>query len=209
MQVLGALRTRSIPAWAGGTTNGTEPSSSSTGLSPRGRGNPTLRTRGSGRPGSIPAWAGEPETIIPPPGVVTVYPRVGGGTCSPTTAMPPRKGLSPRGRGNRPPGDPGMDSTGSIPAWAGEPEHLGTYGSGWRVYPRVDGGTIDPIPVALTGRGLSPRGRGNQARCQRRGRRWGSIPAWTGEPHSPVRRDRARRVYPRVDGGTGLPYRGP
>ena len=50
------------------------------GLSPRGRGNRTESGGRGGALGSIPAWAGEPETLIILTIVLTVYPRVGGGT---------------------------------------------------------------------------------------------------------------------------------
>ena len=50
------------------------------GLSPRGRGNPyvTVSPTPAGR--SIPAWAGEPLRSLPPAAATRVYPRVGGGT---------------------------------------------------------------------------------------------------------------------------------
>ena len=154
---------RSIPAWAG------EPAvltgiSSNQGLSPRGRGN-----RGRGRHHH---------------GHRRVYPRVGGGTCSNQSIVAHPKGLSPRGRGNhrllrfhdRP--------SGSIPAWAGEPQPShqrepphGRSIPAWAGEPRRGIARIDKR------HGLSPRGRGNQS-C-RRGLR---------PPNS--------TVYPRVGGGT-------
>ena len=161
-----------------------------TGLSPRVRGNPpTYWTRPRCRPGSIPARAGEPTHRTA--GLsVKVYPRACGGTtpietgpsnpracggtaCGTNIYLSPRvrgnhAGLSPRVRGNRfLPYDPararglgyrvypracggtslygGASSLGSIPARAGEPAR--TIASGW------------------SGRGLSPRVRGNLNRC--------------------------------------------
>ena len=131
----------SIPAWAG-EPNDPPPSSIAsavyprvgggtnvikvqdvafTGLSPRGRGNrnSTIRIERSMR--SIPAWAGEPIAFPPIKDELWVYPRVGGGTGSARMSFPRVEGLSPRGRGN--PTVPGRiyRTTGSIPAWAGEP----------------------------------------------------------------------------------------
>ena len=92
-------RTRSIPAWAGETTNssalrvmpkvyprvggGNSSGKPSTalllGLSPRGRGKRAGRRRRLSDKGSIPAWAG--ETGLPGHNAehIQVYPRVGGG----------------------------------------------------------------------------------------------------------------------------------
>ena len=91
---------RSIPAWAGepgsrtrthtrskvyprvggGTSCLTSWSASASGLSPRGRGNPTRKRRKGPCGGSIPAWAGEPSCQRLRAPVSSVYPRVGGGT---------------------------------------------------------------------------------------------------------------------------------
>ena len=147
--------------------------------------------------GSIPAWAGEPCTyrrVLSPRGggtiivlnrLVTVYPRVGGGTIVSNTIPPslgvyPRVGggtlsigLSPRGRGNPSNGMMPMpyprvgggtqlvySSDRSIPAWAGEPSSSTRPIFVGSVYPRVGGGTFDFQWL----------------------REAGSIPAWAGEP---------------------------
>ena len=73
------------------------------GLSPRGRGNLGVDKALAVRPRSIPAWAGEPGKCWPPAHWAVVYPRVGGGTFTPRLADNRGLGLSPRGRGNRPP----------------------------------------------------------------------------------------------------------
>ncbi len=117
-----AFKTRTIPAWAGepsvaasvGTVRedyprvggGTQETDVleqyDTGLSPRGRGNPSPSVVTSMDAGTIPAWAGEPGVGISMLAVSSDYPRVGGGT-GPTQAVEsPPTGLSPRGRGNRP-----------------------------------------------------------------------------------------------------------
>ena len=114
----------SIPAWAGkprrtvaipypsrvyprvgGETPKLRPiEHDSTGLSPRGRGNPVRRGRGRDGRRSIPAWAGKPADVRRMGRPPTVYPRVGGETAIPPTFSSPATGLSPRGRGN-----PGRD----------------------------------------------------------------------------------------------------
>ena len=130
----------SIPAWAGETTYRTIRSARLTvyprvgggnsmsisecryepGLSPRGRGKPPRVCSLCSILRSIPAWAGETETLDYLLYPIRVYPRVGGGNCSPGLCPPAAWGLSPRGRGKplfvRITGD----SAGSIPAWAGE-----------------------------------------------------------------------------------------
>ena len=50
--------------------------------------------------------------------------------------------------------------------------------------------------------GLSPRGRGNLSVSNADWVRVRSIPAWAGEPASPLAASRITRVYPRVGGGT-------
>ena len=91
---------RSIPAWAGEPAiapvsatakrvyprvgGGTQPvlaaSAFSSGLSPRGRGNPERSFGRFGLLRSIPAWAGEPGRWLARNIFTAVYPRVGGGT---------------------------------------------------------------------------------------------------------------------------------
>ena len=189
---------RSIPAWAG------EPHTDGLGLFscsvyPRvGGGTARMLARGHGGrsipawagepglgPGSIPAWAGEP-----------IYRRLTW-TCPLTRSIPAWAGepswlvslLSTTTRR-------------SIPAWAGEPTKAEVrHSSRGTVYPRVGGGTASPKDCIQPGRGLSPRGRGNQnfgrARYYKR-----SIPAWAGEPHFSLCFRRSLTVYPRVGGGT-------
>ena len=51
--------------------------------------------------GFIPAWAGEPAPPSTSMSILTVYPRVGGGTVKRFSNGFPNTGLSPRGRGNQ------------------------------------------------------------------------------------------------------------
>ena len=105
-------------------------------------------------------------------------------------------------RGNPSGGGATVAVTGSIPACAGEP--LSWSLAKWirRVYPRVCGGTTRSPPPSRTGRGLSPRVRGNQRAQNRSSCRSGSIPACAGEPSFERFRDTRLGVYPRVCGGT-------
>ena len=195
---------RSIPAWAGEPTptpkalipvtvyprvgGGTDPYAWNTwlptGLSPRGRGNPPSNTGNGNLLRSIPAWAGEPPALPWLPWLLTVYPRVGGGTGRLNPGVMLAGGLSPRGRGNQLTRPPVCCQYRSIPAWAGEPFRvISTFFTStvyprvggeplfrrpclhWQpVYPRVGGGTLETAPATYLWAGLSPRGRGNRRR---------------------------------------------
>ena len=118
------------------------------------------------------------------------------------------KGLSPRGRGNRRERYLVRASSGSIPAWAGEPGWERRPPTATRVYPRVGGGTRSCRCSITSWTGLSPRGRGNR-RCQDgAGHGYRSIPAWAGEPQWGGCGHNDSGVYPRVGGGT-IFYPGP
>ena len=136
-------------------------------------------------------------------------------------------GLSPRVRGNHRRDDPPLRIRRSIPAGAGEPTSGCTMGGIAKVYPRGCGGTVLEGPVtpffsevyprgcggtrrtapgSRSGRGLSPRVRGNHLGPGRCGLQPGSIPAGAGEPSS-WRRSRPRTgVYPRGCGGTIMEF---
>ena len=132
--------------------------------------------------GSIPAHAGKPPG---PPCHLTcyrVYPRACGETPTFREWVGERQGLSPRMRGNqgRPPGrGPGC---GSIPAHAGKPDQsLKLRALHW-VYPRACGETLRTGRCGRSGRGLSPRMRGNLlAKRLKHELKW-SIPAHAGKP---------------------------
>ena len=70
------------------------------------------------------------------------------------------------------------------------------------VYPRVGGGTSSGICQSVWTLGLSPRGRGNLVGDLPERLDFRSIPAWAGEPQCSDRAVIARKVYPRVGGGT-------
>ena len=146
----------------GGTCSGAEDVVDDHGLSPRVRGNRVESALEAVGEGSIPACTGEPRTVTPCARRRGVYPRVYGGTNVSLIVTIPKKGLSPRVRGNlpsaRPPGHKGR----SIPACTGEPATAGASAGRTRVYPRVYGGTHVIVSGRLRILGLSPRVRGNQ-----------------------------------------------
>ena len=133
------------------------------GLSPRVRGNRVGRLDTEEWDRSIPACAGEPPGGNPARAGGRVYPRVCGGTAGWQSRARWWQGLSPRVRGNQTGLFRTYDSTGSIPACAGEPRGGGQIGGVGRVYPRVCGGTSGGVGIAGGGQGLSPRVRGNLA----------------------------------------------
>ena len=176
---------------------------SARGLSPRGRGNPTLVRAAKALNGSIPAWAGQPSRAPVICSDFSVYPRVGGATAQAQTPTNIETGLSPRGRGNHRELRQPHERRRSIPAWAGQPgRRCGPAPTTW-VYPRVGGATAVRQSVLLTDSGLSPRGRGNRPDGAVAALCLGSIPAWAGQPRREGRLDGYFSVYPRVGGATG------
>ena len=172
------------------------------GLSPRVRGNLARLARAGAHPGSIPACAGEPLPSAFSGCLLSVYPRVCGGTAVEAVAESIQAGLSPRVRGNRHHRGGGGNHVGSIPACAGEPRAATVPVCARRVYPRVCGGTSGSSTGETMATGLSPRVRGNRCTSRRRCRRAGSIPACAGEPLGSALVCRGAGVYPRVCGGT-------
>ena len=172
------------------------------GLSPRMRGNRKMQCHLPLRRRSIPAYAGEPPYAGQVNLIVTVYPRVCGGTRSCHIPSIVAVGLSPRMRGN-----PAMSGSmallrRSIPAYAGEPDPILAARSVSGVYPRVCGGTVTSISLQKAGVGLSPRMRGNLTWKFRLFHQVRSIPAYAGEPKARGDEATGPTVYPRVCGGT-------
>ena len=157
---------------------------------------------GAGK-GSIPAYAGEPCPPTPRRRRFSVYPRVCGGTAIRMIYPICPAGLSPRMRGNHDFRFQRRQLRRSIPAYAGEPRKSSMRTGRGTVYPRVCGGTPPGPPGSRSGRGLSPRMRGNLMRDRPRAQPRGSIPAYAGEPARGSRKAAPHRVYPRVCGGTG------
>ena len=127
-----------------------------------------------------------------------------GGTDPGVGEVIPKRGLSPRVRGNLYITDSHGRQERSIPACAGEPGRCYPPLAGRRVYPRVCGGTVDGQEYYYMEKGLSPRVRGNLDDVEPGWYLDGSIPACAGEPHRRARVDTVYQVYPRVCGGTAL-----
>ena len=190
------------PRVCGGTPAPRFPGPTSSGLSPRVRGNPAQTALPHHGTGSIPACAGEPVASHLRLSLGGVYPRVCGGTLAEARANAWNKGLSPRVRGNPVVSEGYNCSKGSIPACAGEPDADHPRRRSRRVYPRVCGGTKPPNLSDLPAGGLSPRVRGNQCISTAYTASAGSIPACAGEPKRCRPAPGRCRVYPRVCGGT-------
>ena len=197
------------PRVCGGTWRMRCSATSSTGLSPRMRGNPSGARNSYCPAGSIPAYAGEPLHQAGRTTSNRVYPRVCGGTPDSPIPEPRLRGLSPRMRGNPVATGAIVGVKGSIPAYAGEPLRQCAGRHPGRVYPRVCGGTTK-IAVHGGGQpGLSPRMRGNLCTAAWCSDRMRSIPAYAGEPRQAIATLRQPGVYPRVCGGTSFAYRQP
>ena len=152
--------------------------------------------------GSIPASAGEPRSKSQDHGQSKVYPRECGGTGNCDSRGLQDVGLSPRVRGNPPPGTLKNTIAGSIPASAGEPPSNTRRYPQHPVYPRECGGTPFPLWLALRIQGLSPRVRGNRNPSHASTKPDGSIPASAGEPVGILPCPMLITVYPRECGGT-------
>ena len=170
------------PRVCGGTGDAFPGIADAAGLSPRVRGNPAPRRRPRRRRRSIPACAGEPGPPNQVSGVLTVYPRVCGGTKVRPVFLDRPSGLSPRVRGNLLQLPRRGVGVGSIPACAGEPGNLRDSIRVLRVYPRVCGGTDPPAMDWTRAAGLSPRVRGNPPYPRSKASSRRSIPACAGEP---------------------------
>ena len=192
------------PRTGGGNGRSDFPPSVNPGLSPHGRGKPTVMALMAERGRSIPARAGETGYRERIRMGKTVYPRTGGGNYRRLGRYPLGEGLSPHGRGKRVDVSPGALTAGSIPARAGEtpPSRNGPVHP--KVYPRTGGGNF-PAPFAGSlGPGLSPHGRGkpNVAAYGQLINR--SIPARAGETTIGRSSRGAPPVYPRTGGGNGI-----
>ena len=198
----GVAASRVYPRVCGGTRNYRRRRHPPGGLSPRVRGNPTIRMWMKRGKRSIPACAGEPLIRIARGDDAGVYPRVCGGTGNSSWRSYNLDGLSPRVRGN--PSWRGCcdERSGSIPACAGEPRGRSCVPFLVVVYPRVCGGTVCQAFSTQNPKGLSPRVRGNPARSSPISARSRSIPACAGEPCADAQPNAHQRVYPRVCGGT-------
>ncbi len=90
---------------------------------------------------------------------------------------------------------------GSIPACAGEPQHVAGRSSCGRVHPRLRGGAGGLSPPRTDRWGPSPPARGSRGNSLGYNFMSGSIPACAGEPRCPPPWRRWSRVHPRLRGG--------
>ena len=197
-------RRRVYPRVCGGSGGPSERDGRRPGLSPRVRGKliaipftlPFVR--------SIPACAGEAPPMQTPNQCRRVYPRVCGGSVADGDGRAYALGLSPRVRGKRRHRKGVFVVARSIPACAGEADDQQPAGLFLAVYPRVCGGsgTFSLMSTLVTG--LSPRVRGKPSASCTACYCSGSIPACAGEAQILQGVDDARRVYPRVCGGSAV-----
>ena len=185
---------------SGGTKSRSRPPR---GLSPRVRGKHTPAPGAAPARRSIPACAGEASTWPVTAASVWVYPRVCGGSPWPMVAENTSVGLSPRVRGKPYGLRCRLWRRGSIPACAGEASAFLLDTSFLGVYPRVCGGSPHKRPSIGHPAGLSPRVRGKPSLGDNSALTPRSIPACAGEAPSRKPLMTARRVYPRVCGGSG------
>ena len=176
--------TRVYPRPCGGTESPAAIWPIRRGLSPPVRGNPRFKGGVGVLTWSIPARAGEPRARPRSGRSDGVYPRPCGGTRPTCARGRDIQGLSPPVRGNLRQSGHAGNSTGSIPARAGEPTAHQKMCPMSGVYPRPCGGTVQSAAAHLQSRGLSPPVRGNRTRKNTNLAAMGSIPARAGEPSS-------------------------
>ena len=154
--------------------------------------------------GTIPAGAGEPREHYDVLKQIRDHPRGCGGTRPTRPNRDSPRGPSPRVRGNRSWASSDRRSRGTIPAGAGEPGPPSPSSPNVWDHPRGCGGTELRIVLPYSGRGPSPRVRGNLALDRAGGRHPGTIPAGAGEPAGPPDPSAGPRDHPRGCGGTTL-----
>ena len=171
------------------------------GPSPPTRGSPISRTTRLESPGSIPAYAGEPYASIRNGWMGPVHPRLRGGALGSMPIASYERGPSPPTRGSH----DGRRSHGgrrrSIPASAGEPGRRRTPWLPAGVHPRLRGGADVAQTVSNKYYGPSPPTRGSPGVRTTYDNRWGSIPAYAGEPRARWSGTHGAGVHPRLRGG--------
>ena len=171
------------------------------GLSPLKRGKQSLYRYQTLMLGPIPAHAGETSAAGEGAACTRAYPRSRGGNSSMFLENVSLWGLSPLTRGKLGATIWRAQSTGPIPAHAGETQNPRRNGARNRAYPRSRGGNMRTNDTPSRQRGLSPL---------MRGKRWfgaastssqGPIPAHAGETLGQNRGADRRGAYPRSRGG--------
>jgi len=158
----GASAVTDHPRAGGGTHSQTVHSGTSSGPSPRRRGNlsPMISVMSVMR--TIPAQAGEPEPVGKVYFCSRDHPRAGGGTSSLHVLVNRIRGPSPRRRGNPVCLVSVIRILRTIPAQAGEPTSSSSRCASRRDHPRAGGGTPRHHPATQQRDGPSPRRRGNR-----------------------------------------------
>ena len=172
------------------------------GLSPRVRGKRDDQPARLHPRRSIPACAGEARALVRHHPPVGVYPRVCGGSLFAPALDVAFGGLSLRVRGKHASTGGWTAQNRSIPACAGEACVASPARCGWRVYPRVCGGSRSIVPARRLKAGLSPRVRGKRFSFPAIQPSSRSIPACAGEARNQGHRYHLNKVYPRVCGGS-------
>ena len=172
------------------------------GLSPLARGNHNTHPERAVQTGPIPARAGEPSARSASRSDSRAYPRSRGGTYRRWCQIEGEKGLSPLARGNLFLAECKRESSGPIPARAGEPVNKTKFMDAFRAYPRSRGGTDLPLLLQFHGKGLSPLARGNLLAPSETVVSQGPIPARAGEPIYHSWEFFVEGAYPRSRGGT-------
>ncbi len=175
---------RAYPRACGATLTWSDGTVTTSGLSPRMRGNPVRKVTTFTQIGPIPAHAGQPSRGPPSSRRRGAYPRACGATEDVQPVAAAGDGLSPRMRGNLPVCSVPAGLLGPIPAHAGQPGSRVPDRESGRAYPRACGATSATDFQASCASGLSPRMRGNPWRriwpCEPKG----PIPAHAGQPRS-------------------------
>ena len=162
-QIAGAVDAlwRAYPRSRGGTGPRGRKMTRREGLSPLTRGNLRGRVGVDLCRGPIPAHAGEPKPRLCIKSMGWAYPRSRGGTWLSMPGILSMWGLSPLTRGNQSAHVERHETTGPIPAHAGEPTSRRAGGAKPGAYPRSRGGTNVVRAGGCGGAGLSPLTRGN------------------------------------------------
>ncbi len=194
----------SIPAHAGQPKSPTR-GAVQTWVHPRSRGaaHPP-RWRARSRRGSIPAHAGQPVNAALVGGEVMVHPRSRGAARGVPCQYVAARGPSPLTRGSQAEPHAAADSTGSIPAHAGQPEPAPPLSASGRVHPRSRGAAHFPAHGTYVEPGPSPLTRGSHRSRSPPRARGGSIPAHAGQPRWAAGQRRPAWVHPRSRGAARI-----
>ena len=178
--------------------------SSSSGRSPRARGNRIDGCSAGAAIGSIPAGAGKPRLYAKQTCHPRVDPRGRGETAGRGDLVARTFHRSPRARGNRSSLTARTGMKGSIPAGAGKPRSRCSSGLPARADPRGRGETRRVLRHRHHHQGRSPRARGNRSWPPARCSIPGSIPAGAGKPQWSPSWPISSQVDPRGRGETAV-----